>query len=88
MPLCDYCNSLGHTRDKCWSLHGHPPMSGGRGGHDSCNGGNRRGCSGGPWAHLSFGFDTLQEEVSVSHPTFRPGSISSADIETLCHIIV
>ena len=26
-PQCDYCHKLGHTIDKCWTLHGHPPCT-------------------------------------------------------------
>ena len=26
-PHCSYCNKLGHTRDRCYQLHGHPPRS-------------------------------------------------------------
>ena len=24
-PHCTYCNKLGHTRDRCYQLHGRPP---------------------------------------------------------------
>ena len=24
-PQCTHCNKLGHTRDRCWQLHGRPP---------------------------------------------------------------
>ncbi|XP_058766345.1 uncharacterized protein LOC131639923 [Vicia villosa] len=24
-PLCSHCNVLGHTKDKCFKLHGYPP---------------------------------------------------------------
>ncbi|XP_026442469.1 uncharacterized protein LOC113342017 [Papaver somniferum] len=26
-PFCDYCNRLGHVRDKCYRLHGFPPAN-------------------------------------------------------------
>ena len=26
-PQCTYCNKLGHTRDRCYQLHGQPPRT-------------------------------------------------------------
>ena len=26
-PHCTYCNKLGHTRDRCYQLHGRPPRT-------------------------------------------------------------
>ena len=26
-PHCSYCNKLGHTRDRCYQLHGRPPRT-------------------------------------------------------------
>ena len=26
-PQCTYCNKLGHTRDRCYQLHGRPPRT-------------------------------------------------------------
>ena len=26
-PHCTYCNKLGHTRDRCYQLHGQPPRT-------------------------------------------------------------
>ncbi|CAH9129869.1 unnamed protein product [Cuscuta epithymum] len=26
-PKCDYCHKIGHTKDRCWKLHGRPPSS-------------------------------------------------------------
>ncbi|RVW23858.1 hypothetical protein CK203_094435 [Vitis vinifera] len=26
-PHCTYCNKLGHTRDRCYQLHGRPPLT-------------------------------------------------------------
>ena len=84
IPFCDHCNRLRHTRDKYWSLHGLPPMSGGRG-----RGGYRGGSRGsGPRAHLFSGMDVSQEEGVVPSPlSYGPVSISSADLETLRRIM-
>lgn len=32
--FCTHCESEGHTKDRCWKLHGYPP------GHRLHNGGN------------------------------------------------
>ncbi|XP_031094806.1 uncharacterized protein LOC115999155 [Ipomoea triloba] len=26
-PRCEYCNKVGHTKGRCWKLHGKPPRS-------------------------------------------------------------
>ncbi|RVW92877.1 Retrovirus-related Pol polyprotein from transposon RE2 [Vitis vinifera] len=70
-PHCTYCNKLGHTRDRCYQLHGRPPCTAHSGNASACL---THTSSLGPWI-LDSG---ASDHISGNKDLFSSITITSA----------
>ncbi|KAL6343109.1 hypothetical protein AAG906_018947 [Vitis piasezkii] len=64
-PHCTYCNKLGHTRDRCYQLHGRPPRTAHTGNAFACL---THTSSLGPWILNSGASDHISVCISTNAP--------------------
>ncbi|XP_016558245.2 uncharacterized protein LOC107858017 [Capsicum annuum] len=76
-PFCDYCKRPGHTKDKCYKLHGYPQGPTGHPQHNSQSNNYRFNKGKRPMvtAHAASAEDLSLEELTSTSPVQKPASV-------------